>query len=73
MVSGIFIFDFDRFFSDFDQNMMEMMAIMPIHYSTFGQIMGIDGVAPLSTPQLFNFKFFNDNTGGDDCATCVPR
>ena len=69
MVSGIFISDFVRFFSDFDQNMMEMMPILPIYSSTFGQMMGIDGVPP----DLFNFKFFSDNTGGDDCGTCVPR
>ena len=47
MVSEIFIFDFDRFFSDFNRKMMKMMLILPIYPSTFGQMgMGVDGVAP---------------------------
>ena len=46
MVSGIFIFNFYLFFFDFNQNMMEMMPILPIYSSTFGQMKGIDGVPP---------------------------
>ena len=35
------------FFFYFDQTMLEMMPILPIYFSTFGQMgMGIDGVAP---------------------------
>ena len=40
MASGIFIFDFD-------QKIMEMMTILPIYFSIFGQMgKDIDGVAP---------------------------
>ena len=74
MVSGIFISILTDFFFDFDKNMMEMMPILPIYSSTFGQMMGIDGVAPPPLhPNYLTLIFFNDNTGGDDCATCVPR
>ena len=47
VISGIYIFDFDRFFSDFDQKVMEIMPILPIYCSNFGQMgICIDGVAP---------------------------
>ena len=40
MISGIFIFDFDR-------KMMEIMHVLPTYSLTFGQMgMDFDGVAP---------------------------
>ena len=38
MASEIFIFDFDRFFFDFDQKMMKIVPILSIYSSTFGQM-----------------------------------
>ena len=50
MVSGLFIFDFlilTEIFLDFDRKMFEMIHILPIYYSNFGQMgMGIDGLPP---------------------------
>ena len=45
MVSGIFSFDFDQIFSDFDRKIMKMMPMLPIYALPFIQMgMGIDGV-----------------------------
>ena len=56
MVSGIFIFDFDR-------KMIEIMPILPINSSNFAQMgMGIDGVAPPPPKilQINQFKYYID-------------